>query len=388
MTRSQIGAVILTGVTVLVLGAVIASQVFGFGQAPFRPYRVIAQVAVPGSGPFLAEPRSGLVYAASADGETVTVFSGAQVVGQVPAPGTLGAWIAADEAGNVFVAHGANEDPSAPFTLVSVISGTRQTGTIRVEGSLVSGLALDTASGLPMVVSGDNRSPFQAHVYELDGLTARARLDLGSGVIAGMTANPLTGGIYLVDASGFVSLVKDGQRTLVLDPVAVFGYSDPPILLTTSQSTADVYLLTYNNVYMIRAGQFVDRAPLGADAWPHALVRHPSGDIYVSLGRQGQTGEVRIFSGATEKGRLEVGAYPHAMTIDPKTGTVFVANAYSDDVTVIHDGQVRQTLSVGTYPYWISFDPTTKLLYTSNDNDGTVSVLSPEDAVYLPTIAR
>ncbi len=67
------------------------------------------------------------------------------------------------------------------------------------------------------------------------------------------------------------------------------------------------------------------------------------------------------------------------MGVDPRTGTVFVANAGDNDVSVIDEAtnQVTGAIGVGDGPSAIAVDPTTGNIYVANGTAGTVSVIRP-----------
>ena len=70
---------------------------------------------------------------------------------------------------------------------------------------------------------------------------------------------------------------------------------------------------------------------------------------------------------------------PCALTIDPKTGTVFVANEYNDTVSVINGTThkpIGDPIPVGSHPTALTIDPNTGTLFVANEYDDTVSVIN------------
>jgi len=72
-----------------------------------------------------------------------------------------------------------------------------------------------------------------------------------------------------------------------------------------------------------------------------------------------------------------VGKNPGQVAVDPGTHTVYVANSYSNSVSVIDASTrtVTTTVPVGKKPIKVAVDPTTHTVYAANDDDGTVSVI-------------
>jgi len=201
-------------------------------------------------------------------------------------------------------------------------------------------------------------------------------------------ANARSGLVYLADGNGEVGIVRADRYEVVLDPLQVTGYHDQPIGLVASGTTDSVCLLTYSGLYLLRSDTFVQYSSFGSNAGALAALIHPNGDVYVSFGNQVEPGEVRVYRDGRENKNVTTGVYPHSMAVDSETGAVFVANAYSDDVTIIGNLMVQQTIDVGAYPYWIAYNDATQLLYTSNDNAQTITVIGPSSDLFLPQLGR
>ncbi len=74
---------------------------------------------------------------------------------------------------------------------------------------------------------------------------------------------------------------------------------------------------------------------------------------------------------------IPVGRDPHAIAVNPLTNTVYVANRGSNDVTVI-DGESHQvitTVRVGKEPWDLALYPNSGRVFVSNRRSGTVSVI-------------
>jgi YVTN family beta-propeller protein len=83
---------------------------------------------------------------------------------------------------------------------------------------------------------------------------------------------------------------------------------------------------------------------------------------------------------------VAVGGNPTALGLDPRTNTIYVANADDDTVSVIDGstcngtdtsgcGQVAATIAVGSMPLSVGIDPSTDTIFVGDRNDGLVSVI-------------
>ena len=73
----------------------------------------------------------------------------------------------------------------------------------------------------------------------------------------------------------------------------------------------------------------------------------------------------------------------------PETGDIYVANAFSDTVTVIHPDGTTDTTPVGDGPQALEFSPTTNDIYVANSNtisSGTVTVIHPDGTTDTITV--
>jgi YVTN family beta-propeller protein len=73
---------------------------------------------------------------------------------------------------------------------------------------------------------------------------------------------------------------------------------------------------------------------------------------------------------------LPAGTDPRAVAVDPATNTIYVANEFSNDVTVI-DGasHASRRVAVGRRPQYIAVNPATHRVYVSNGGDASLSVI-------------
>ena len=73
---------------------------------------------------------------------------------------------------------------------------------------------------------------------------------------------------------------------------------------------------------------------------------------------------------------VPAGNEPKAVAVDPSTGRAFVANEFSNDVTVIEPGtRATKTVAVGKRPQYIAVNTRTHKVYVSNSQDASISVI-------------
>jgi YVTN family beta-propeller protein len=115
---------------------------------------------------------------------------------------------------------------------------------------------------------------------------------------------------------------------------------------------------------------------------PYAIaVDAQNGEIYVA---NYYSDNVSVISGATDRivGVVDVGSAPISLTLDPLNGDIYVANSGSANVSVVSGSTnlVVATVPVGTGPGWagsyLAVDAATGDVYVPNYNSANVSVIS------------
>ena len=77
------------------------------------------------------------------------------------------------------------------------------------------------------------------------------------------------------------------------------------------------------------------------------------------------------------------------MAVNPNTNRIYVANYYSNNVSVI-DGAgntIVATVPVGNSPWGVAVDPNTNLIYVANYSSNSVSVIDGASNTVVGTIA-
>jgi YVTN family beta-propeller protein len=121
---------------------------------------------------------------------------------------------------------------------------------------------------------------------------------------------------------------------------------------------------------------------------PVALaVNSTTGRIYVA---NAESDNVSVVDGTSSTiiATIPVGRAPRGVAVDPRANRVYVANSGSNEVTVV-DGQTDEvvaTLPVGKEPWDVAADPNTGRVFVSNHRSGTVSVIDGRHNLVIGTV--
>lgn len=192
------------------------------------------------------------------------------------------------------------------------------------------------------------------HTYSVRGgtLSEGNPIQLPSKNPAGQAVNMYPAGL---------AVTPDGKRLVVADEMA---------------DAASVVDLATGQISTVATGQN-----------PYGVAISPDGrTAYVS--DQGASSVTKLdISGAAPQvtGTITVGTHPNRMTVDPRTGTLYVANSESDSVSVVPAGAGSASRSinlspyagapVGTNPDGLALSPDGSTLYTANSGDNDVDVV-------------
>ncbi len=112
-----------------------------------------------------------------------------------------------------------------------------------------------------------------------------------------------------------------------------------------------------------------------AGAQPYAVTVNPvTNKIYVA---NNGSANVTVIDGATNvTTTVSAGTNPYAVAVNPVTNKIYVANSGSANVTVI-DGatNVTSTVNAGTNPYAVAVNPVTNKIYVANSWSANVTVI-------------
>ena len=117
-------------------------------------------------------------------------------------------------------------------------------------------------------------------------------------------------------------------------------------------------------------------------------VNSSTGRIYVA---NAESDNVSVIDGASSTviATIPVGSTPRGVAVDPSANRVYVANSGSNDVTVIdgESGEVVATVPVGKEPWGLATDPGTGRVFVSNRSSGTVSVIGGRHNFVIRTVS-
>jgi YVTN family beta-propeller protein len=325
--------------------------------------------AGPTSGVF--DAANGYVYVSNWNSSSVTIIDGTSVVATVPVGAIPN--VAAVDARNGWV-----YVPNWGSNNVSVISGTKIIASLAV-GSAPDTATYDGANGFVYVtnfnssnvsvISGDvvvgsvdiNHNPDFAAYDSDNGYTYV--LCIGNGTN--------TGTLSAINGTRVVSTL------LVGTPLDV-GYDNFNGLVYVSNIGNGVLggqVLIVNGTTLI--GVVYTGLSLGINPSEFAFDSE-DGLVYLA---NSYTNNVSVIDGTTLIGTVQVGARPVSATYDSNNGFVFVANAGSSNVSIIDGLQVVRTVPVGDSPWSATFDPADDYVYVTNSNSSNVSAIYPEFGV-------
>jgi YVTN family beta-propeller protein len=352
-------------------------------QTSPRVPEIVATVKVKmfgGSGVIATNPKTGYVYVAGSS--HITILKGKGSISEVETGGKEATSIAVDEANDlVYVV---NQDSDN----VTVIRGTERIGIVPTVGRSPSSVAVEPNNHLAYIVSGYRDRPLTgdsvgSDILVLSGNQVVDNLKIrGRVLLTQVVADPVGGYIYATSAGDDVIVIKGEQE--------VARYKTPPSFatMTVNSRTGEAYVLSGQTLYRFKDGKPIDSVELNGNMGTiYALLVHPATrDIYAPyMGHEPGMGHVLVLRNMEQIGDLKVGEGPHAATIDPLTGNVYVASFWDNTVTIINGTQILATIKVGWYPYNIGINPTNGWVYVSNINDGTVTVLGyPQSTQTVP----
>ena len=130
-------------------------------------------------------------------------------------------------------------------------------------------------------------------------------------------------------------------------------------------------------------------ATIPVGRFPVGVAVNPRTDtIYVA---NANSGTVSVISGRTNTvvATIRVGRVPGGVAVNPRTNTIYVTNERRPGTVQVISGQtntVVATIRVGRVPAGVAVNPRTDTIYVANANSGTVSVISGRTNTVTATI--
>lgn len=282
----------------------------------------------------------------------------------------------------------ANEESNT----VSVIDGLTNSVIANVTG-LTSPYHLDVNPTTNRVYVTSSQSNF---VSVIDGSTndITARIDLGAPVSVvcrtdlpcpSIAVNPSTNRIYVADPIKNLIYVIDGETDTIASEIKVDG-GPASISIDTNVNRMYVANSFANTVSVIDSSSNTVIASVTRNRSPTATsVNTNTHRIYFS-----EVGRVFVIDGFNNNvvGTIAVsGGYLNGISVNPNTNRVYVADYFSDFVSLI-DGSTDMVVgnaNVGANPREISVNPNTNKIYVTIGGSGTLAVI--DGSVPIPEFA-
>lgn len=333
---------------------------------------VTLDVEIPGPTDIAVNSRNGYVYIIN-NANQVGVIQGVEAVAllETDSPRSVNNFAMAidEERGWVYVVNKYSDS-------VAVIRDTEVVAIIKAAGREPQDVAIDPDSGWAYVVSPYSYYPrppeeiiTEGNVMVLSGTEVIDTIPLGEVRTTHVTVDPVNSYVYVGSVRGTVIVLKD------MEEIARYETGSSVIAMDTNLHTGDVYMVNGNQkLYHFKEGQLVDESQLTeGNASVRNMQVHPTtGDVY--LINWGEQTEAIVVRRSKIIGRVPISG-GFKMDIDPISGNVYVADFWSDLLTVIHGTEVIATFETGQYPYGIGVNPANGQVYISNTNEGTITVL-------------
>jgi len=232
----------------------------------------------------------------------------------------------------------------------------------------------------------------------------------------GMALNRKTHTLY-VTALDTVSVINsatcNGTNTSGCQALATITVGSGPGILAVDQATDTLYVpnggisVPGNTVSVINGATCNATDTSGCGQTP-ATITVGSGPSAVAIDQASQTVYVGNFNDGTVSvinasacnaantsgcgqapATVAAGSGITDLAVDPSVGTLYVANTFDGNVSMISTaacnaqhtsgcGQAPPTTPVGSFPNWVSLNPLTGTVYVANQEDSNVSVISAD----------
>ena len=318
---------------------------------------------------------NGDIYVTNAKSDSVSVISGTSVVATVGV-GTNPVGVAYDSGnGDIYVTNAISGS-------VSVISGTSVVATIGV-GTNPVGVAYDSGNG---------------DIYVTNTNSGSVSVISGTSVVATVTVGASPEGVGYDSGNGYVYVTNFGSNSVSVisdtSVVATVGVGTEPVGVRYASENGHVYVANWGSgtVSVISGTSVV--TTVGAGGEPED-VGYDNGNGYVYVANY-NSDNVSVISGTSVVATVGVGSQPVGVAFDRGNGDVYVSNSGSDSVSVISTalglgnlgGQLVRTIpsilatvAVGTAPSAVGYDRGNGYIYVANADSNNVSVISGTSVV-------
>lgn len=324
---------------------------------------------------------TGYTYIANGRG-VVSVLEGNEVVATFNTLQSDPRAIAIDEArGWVYILnHSSNS--------VSVFQDEELIGIVALDGEWPTDITIDPETGWAYVITGyaKRASDHEAgttdvKITALLGTKIMSSLDLGKVSLQHMIFDPIGDYLYVGGVSKDLVVFKDLQEVARFE-VSLFEINLGVEAIDINPTTGDVFVLTHFSIMQFRNKELINNVILQTEQQGAVnLLVHPvTGYLYI-----GSTKPLEIIvmksgdEGLNVIGRVPVASIPQAITADPLTGNVYVANyalRYGTNNVVVINGteKLAELTDMGGYIYGMGVNAKTGQVYIPDGYD-SVSIL-------------
>lgn len=336
------------------------------------------------AGDLYYDPVNGNVYSANVEGSNVTVLNGSTgvVVGSFPV-GSEPDFIDPDLAqGLLFVANSGSKNVS----VVQILTG----GTLRSINlhEIPAALAYDPRNGYLYVTTGGDLlgQPCGKNITVFDAATGalEASIPLAYDCLEGLTYDLLNGEVYAANLEGNVTVLSG---TSVLTAIPVLGGAGSPSEGDLDTANADLYFTDANYGLDVIDGStntyVLTRTGGTYPVW--LSINNRTGKIFLS---NVDSDNVSVFSvaGVAYQGSFDLGEEPTMSALDTASGNLYVLDAALGKVLVVSpiSDRVLGSIYLGASPKSIVYDSASESLYASVGV--TVQVIDPSLGAVTATI--
>ena len=275
------------------------------------------------------------------------------------------------------VAPGANTATTANLVVIDGSTNTLSTEIAVPVGSRF--VAVDYFTNR-IFVTGCNThvAPAPCTVTAVDGNTntvissLQLTTTIGPGM-QGIVANPLTGRVYVADASNNTIDIVSARENTLLGSISLNGNTPAAIAINP---ILDLLYVPYgtNQTAVVSAftKQILNTTTFGAST-VDAAVNYFNGQVYVTDDETGpsQTGVFEAFGNVLAS--IPVGDQPLGVDVDPFTNLIFVVSTLQDNVEVIDGATNTVTATVpGIHGLYVAVNVGTQTVYVSGSKGVTV----------------
>jgi YVTN family beta-propeller protein len=199
----------------------------------------------------------------------------------------------------------------------------------------------------------------------------------------GITLRRLNGWRQLAGPAREQDIMKPPRRSVIVVTATIAAIGP-----ASATATALASVPRRGHVEAVKAHVRVT-ATIPVGRFPVGVAVNPRTDtIYVA---NANNGTVSVISGRrnTVVATIRVGRVPGAVAVNPRTDTIYVTNERGAGTVQVISGQTNTvvgTVRVGRVPAGVAVNPRTDTIYVANVNSGTVSVISGRTNTVTATI--